>query len=232
MSTLSQQAEVRVAARALAKAGFVHAYGHCSRRLDAKHFLVCAAKPMGLIQPGEPGTVVPVHGPLPEGVLGEVRIHQHIYQRRPEVNAVIRSMPMQVMSLSCAGLTPKLRHGMGAYFKDGVPLWDDPQLLRDDAQAAALAEQLGKSHALVMRGNGAIVVGGSLVEALTLNFYLEDAARIELQLLTAGVADHAPLLSHAEAQQRATNSGRIFERMWDYLTAGDAELNLITREER
>ncbi|WLD65499.1 class II aldolase/adducin family protein [Pseudomonas sp. OVF7] len=232
MSALSQQAEVRVAARALAKAGFVHAYGHCSLRLDAEHFLVCAAKPMGLIQPGEPGTVVPIHGPLPEGVLGEVRIHQQIYQRRPEVNAVIRSMPMQVMSLSCAGLTPKLRHGMGAYFHAGVPLWDDPQLLRDDAQAAALAELLGRSQALVMRGNGAIVVGGSLVEVLTLNFYLEDAARIELQLLAAGVADHAPLLSHAEAQQRATNSGRIFERMWDYLTAGDAELNLITREER
>lgn len=232
MSTASQQAEVRVVARALAKAGFVHAYGHCSLRLDAEHFLVCAAKPMGLIQPGEAGTVVPVHGPLPEGVLGEVRIHQQIYQRRPDVNAVVRSMPMQVMSLSCAGLTPKLRHGMGAYFKDGVPLWDDPQLLRDDAQATALAEQLGKSLALVMRGNGAIVVGGSLVEALTLVFYLEDAARIELQLLAAGVADHAPLLSHAEARQRATNSGRIFERMWDYLTAGDAELNLITKEER
>ncbi|OPA84685.1 class II aldolase [Pseudomonas fluorescens] len=232
MSSVSQHAEVRVAARALANAGFVHAYGHCSLRLDAEHFLVCAAKPMGLIQPGEPGTVVPVHGALPEGVLGEVRIHQQIYRRRPDVNAVIRSMPMQVMSLSCAGLTPKLRHGMGAYFKDGVPLWDDPQLLRDDAQAAALAERLGQSQALVMRGNGAIVVGGSLVEALTLVFYLEDAARIELQLLAAGVADTAPLLSPEEARQRATNSGRIFERMWDYLTAGDAELNLITREER
>ncbi|MGY4640995.1 class II aldolase/adducin family protein [Pseudomonas sp. TE24901] len=232
MSRVSQEAEVRVAARALANAGFVHAYGHCSLRLDAEHFLVCAAKPMGLIPPGEPGTVVPVHGPLPEGVLGEVRIHQQIYQRRPDVNAVIRCMPMQVMSLSCAGLTPRLRHGMGAYFKDGVPLWDDPQLLRDDSQAAALAEQLGRSQALVMRGNGAMVVGGSLVEALTLVFYLEDAARIELQLLAAGVADHAPLLSREEADRRATASGRIFERMWDYLTAGDAELNLITRDER
>lgn len=232
MTTLSQQAEVRVAARALARAGFVHAYGHCSLRLDADRFLVCAAKPMGLIPPGKPGTVVPVHGPLPEGVLGEVRIHQQIYQRRADVQAVIRSMPMQVMSLSCAGLTPQLRHGMGAYFKNGVPLWDDPQLLRDDTQAAALAERLGNAQALVMRGNGAIVVGGSLVEAMTLNFYLEDAARIELQLLAAGLADQAPRLSLEEARQRATDSGRIFERMWDYLTAGDAELNLITREER
>jgi HCOMODA/2-hydroxy-3-carboxy-muconic semialdehyde decarboxylase len=230
--SLLQQAELRVAARALARAGLVHAYGHCSQRLDDEHFLVCAAKPMGLIEPGEPGVRVPIDGALPDGVLGEVRIHQQIYRRRPELNAVIRSMPAQVMSLSCAGRTPQLRHGMGAYFKDGVPLWDDPQLLRDDQQAGALAEQLGRSSALVMRGNGAIVVGGSLVEALTLNWYLEDAARIELQLLAAGLADQAPLLSDEQARQRATNSGRIFERMWDYLTAGDAELSVIIREEK
>lgn len=226
-----QQAELRVAARALARAGLVHAYGHCSLRLDAESFLVCAAKPMGLIEPGDAGVRVPIAGALPDGVLGEVRIHQQIYQRRPQLNAIIRSMPMQVMTLSCAGLTPQLRHGMGAYFKDGVPLWDDPQLLRDDLQAAALADLLGISSALVMRGNGAIVVGASLVEALTLNWYLEDAARIELQLLAAGVADQAPQLSVAEASLRATTSGRIFERMWDYLTAGDAERSLITREE-
>ena len=47
MSTLSQQAEVRVAARALAKAGFVHAYGHCSLRLDAEHFLCVPPSPWG-----------------------------------------------------------------------------------------------------------------------------------------------------------------------------------------
>ena len=33
-------ARVRVAARALAKAGLVHAYGHCSARLGVHQFLV------------------------------------------------------------------------------------------------------------------------------------------------------------------------------------------------
>jgi len=32
--------------RALARAGLVHAYGHCSVRLDAHHFLVSPAKPL------------------------------------------------------------------------------------------------------------------------------------------------------------------------------------------
>ena len=42
------QRDLRIAARALARAGLVTAYGHCSVRLDADCFLVCAAKPMGL----------------------------------------------------------------------------------------------------------------------------------------------------------------------------------------
>ncbi len=39
---------VRRAARALANAGLVNAYGHCSARIDERSFLVCAAKPMGM----------------------------------------------------------------------------------------------------------------------------------------------------------------------------------------
>lgn len=219
----AQQREVRLAARALGRAGLAHAYGHCSLRLDAQHFLVCAPQPMGLITPGEPGIVVPVDGELPEGVLGEVRIHQQLYRRRADIGAVIRSMPAQVMALSCAGLTPQPRHGMGSYFQPSIPLWDDVQLLRSDAQASALADLFGTGKALAMRGNGAIVVGDSLVEALTLTWYLEDAARIELQLRSAGLAEQRPLLNADACAQRATRSGRIFERMWEYLTAGDPE---------
>ena len=80
--TPSQQSLVQVAARALGRAGLVHAYGHCSMRLDANHFLVCAAQPMGLIQ-DEEGTVVSVVGALPDGVLGEVRVHQNTRQAVP-----------------------------------------------------------------------------------------------------------------------------------------------------
>ncbi|VVO82535.1 hypothetical protein PS900_01892 [Pseudomonas fluorescens] len=224
--TQSDQVQLRMAARALGRAGLAHAYGHCSLRLDADHFLVCAAKPMGLIQPGEDGIVVPVNGALPEGVLGEVRIHQQIYRRRPEIRAVMRSMPVQVMALSAARLTPHARHGMGTYFQPGIPLWDDVQLLRSDDQASGLADLFGAGKALVMRGNGAIVAGASLVEALTLTWYLEDSARIELIVRSAGLGD-SPILSDEECSLRATNSGRIYERMWDYLTAADPEATLF-----
>src|SRR5262245_34704468 len=76
---------VRVVARALARQGLVQAWGHCSARIDERRFLVCAARPLGTLRPGQAGTVVAIDEPLPAGVLGEVRIHQQIYARRPAV---------------------------------------------------------------------------------------------------------------------------------------------------
>lgn len=221
--TAAQQQTVRQAARALARANLVHAYGHCSLRLDEGHFLVCAAKPMGLIDDSDDGTVVAVNGELPEGVLGEVRIHQEIYRRRPEVAGVVRSMPRDVMTLSAAGITPSARHGMGTYFSPSVPLWDDIQLIRSLQQAQGVADLMGESPAVVMRGNGAVVAAETLEKAVVLTWYLEDAGRIELNLRCAGLASNDGVITHQAAQQRATGAGRIFERMWEYLIAGDVE---------
>ncbi|TAL75581.1 MAG: class II aldolase/adducin family protein [Burkholderiaceae bacterium] len=219
----ARQRIVRIAARSLARANLVHAYGHCSLRLDERSFLVCAAKPMGLITPRDQGTVVPVHGELPQGVLGEVRIHQQIYSSRPEIGGVVRSMPRHVMTLSAAGITPAARHGMGSYFSPKVSLWDDVQLVRSDAQARGVAHSMAGSPAIVMRGNGAVVAAEDLQTAVALTWYLEDAARIELQLRSAGLASDAGILTDEQALQRATRSGRIFERMWEYLGADDPE---------
>ena len=223
MATAAEDREivVRMAARALGRSGLAHAYGHCSARIDADSFLVCAPRPMGLVRPGEAGTVVPVEGPLPAGVLGEVRIHQQIYAARPEVGGVCRTMPPSVMALATLRATPSPRHGFGTYFAPRPPLWDDIQLLRSDEQARQLTEQLGNAPAIVMRGNGAVVAAETLEKAVGLTWYLEDAARIELAVRACG--DQGAIISAEECAVRATSEGRIFERMWEHLTAGDPE---------
>ncbi|MBL8645215.1 MAG: class II aldolase/adducin family protein [Rhodospirillaceae bacterium] len=213
---------VRLAGRALSRAGLVHAYGHCSARLNATTFLVSPAKPLGHVGRGETCSVVSIEGPLPEGVLGEVRIHREIYRLRPDVNGIVRSMPPKAMSLGTLKRTPQPRHGFGSYFHAGIPLWDDPQLLRDDTQARKLAEHFGQARGLIMRGNGVVTAGVSLEEAVVLTWYLEDAARVELDCMAAGHTD-VGVLSPDEAAARATWSGRILERMWDHLTYGDPE---------
>jgi len=212
---------VRMAARALGRAGLVHAYGHCSARIDADTFLVSPSRPLALAGVGEPCTVVPLAGPLPPEVLPEVRIHREIYRCRPDVHGVARVQPPKVMSLSVLGRTPVARHGFGAYFHPQPPLWDDPQLLRSDEQAEQLALRLGAARAIVMRGNGAVIAAQSLQAAVVLAWYLEDAARVELDCLATGV--EPTRFSDEQSLQRATWNGRLLERMWDYLTDGDPE---------
>ncbi len=213
---------LRVGARALARAGLVHAYGHCSVRIDGEHCLVNAPKPLGLLSRDDPGDVVTISTPLPDGILGEVRLHQAIYRRRPDVEAICRITPPTVTALSVMGITPRARHGFGAYFAPQPPLWPSPALARNDDTAGQVADQLGEHSAIVLRGNGAVVTGRSLVQAVVLSWYLEDAARVELAVRqTPG--EKGIELSVAEAEQRATWQGGIAERMWDHLAAGDPE---------
>ena len=217
------QVRVRMAARALGNNDLGHAYGHVSARLDDATFLVCAPKPMGLIRPDDAGTIVPVDGALPDGVLGEVRVHQQIYKRRPDVNGIARTFLRATMTLSTFRRTPQPRIGFAAYFAPCPPLWDDPLLLRDDAQAARFADTLGDARAIVMRGNGCVLTGASVEEAIVMAFYLEEAAKTELAVMATGREDASAVYSPDQAKARAVSSGLIFERMWDYLTDGDPE---------
>ena len=217
------QVRVRMAARALGRNDLGHAFGHVSARLDADSFLVCAPKPMGLIRPVDEGTVVPIDGPLPDGVLGEVRCHQQIYKRRPDLNGIARTFLRDVMTLSTFQRTPKPRIGFASYFAPCPPLWDDPLLLRDDAVAAKFADTLGDARAIVMRGNGCVLTGATVEEAIVMAFFLEESAKTELAVMASGQEDASAIYSNEQAKARAVSSGRIFERMWDYLTNGDPE---------
>ena len=220
------QRRVRVAARTLSRHGLAQAWGHCSARLDDSHFLVCAARPMGRIAVGEAGTIVPIDGALPDGVLGEVRIHQQIYKRRPEVGGVCRVMPAVTVALSILHQVPQPRHGVGA-FNAACRLWEDPRLLRNDGWAAQLAEHMGDSPSLVMRANGAVTVGPCIELAVGFAWCLEDSAKMEQRVRTmAGEQSlESAALLDGEIGLRQVSSGRVFERLWEYLASDDAEFD-------
>jgi HCOMODA/2-hydroxy-3-carboxy-muconic semialdehyde decarboxylase len=213
---------IRVAARTLAKAGLVHAYGHCSARLGEHQFLVSPSKPLGLVATQDVPVVVATTGKLPVGALPEVIAHQHIYRLRTDVGGVVRFQSPHVMALSALGRTPRALHGFGAYFAPCPPLHPDPRLVRDEASAFALAERMGGARAIVMRGNGAITAGATLEEAVALAWYLEDAARVELAVLNTGLE---PLVfTVEEVRDRAVDLGSMLQRMWNWMCADDPEL--------
>ena len=221
--TAQAQIDVRKAARALASAGLSTAFGHCSVRIDADRFLVCRAGALSTIEPEEEGTMVPLRGTLPEGVLGEVRVHQQIYARRPEIGAVCRFSSPNVMAVSALGRAPRIRHVYGALFAPEVKYSADIRLMRDDAIAAKVVDGMGDAPGIIMRGLGAVTAGADIKQALCLAWFLEDVARVELAVLASGEADRAPVYSAEEALGLAGWGGRVAERAWDHLTALDPE---------
>jgi HCOMODA/2-hydroxy-3-carboxy-muconic semialdehyde decarboxylase len=212
-----------LAARALARHGLAHAYGHVSFRLNQATFIASPAQPLGTVQRGETGVVVEMDRPLPEAALPELRIHREIYRNRPQVGGICRFQSPAVIALSALRRTPRALHGLGTYFAPQPPLWHGTALVRDDVQAAAVAERLGGASAIVLRGNGAVVCAESLADATSLSFCLEDAARIELAALSAGRPDEIQTYSDEEVAARATRGGALFERMWQFLCFGDPE---------
>ena len=221
MSSIDIHRRVRVAARALGRHGLTGAWGHCSARIDENSFLVCPPQPMGTVAIGAKGTVVPINAPLPQGVLGEVRIHQKIYAKSPHIGGVCRVMPPITMALSTLGETPIPRHGVGAFVSD-CQFWDDPRLLRDDDLAKQLVDVLGEASAIVMRANGAVTVGESLEVAAGIAWCLEDTAKID-QIVRSMSHDKPKGLSLEEIASRQITTGGVFERLWSYLSFGDEE---------
>lgn len=213
----SDQKKVQRTARALGRLGLVHAYGHCSLRLDNNSFLVSASKPLGLINE-ESGIVVKINEELPENVLGEVRVHQAIYRLRADVGGICRIMSPNIMTLSTQNIVPKARHGIGAYFHPGPVFWEDPRLLRDNKRAVELAECLGDQNAIVMRGNGAVIASENIETALMLSFFLEDSARIEMDVLQSGFDTEKGFLTGEEITDRQIWSGGVVSRFWMWAT--------------
>jgi HCOMODA/2-hydroxy-3-carboxy-muconic semialdehyde decarboxylase len=222
INSSAAESRIRVAARTLAKAGLVTAYGHCSARLEEHRFLVSPPKPLGLVTAQDVPVVVATTGKLPVGALPEVIAHQHIYRLRADVGGIVRFQSPHVVALSALGRTPRALHGFGAYFAPCPPLHSDPRLVRDEASAADLAERMGGARAILMRGNGAITAGATLEEAVALAWYLEDAARVELAVLNTGLQ---PLVFTAEeVRGRAIDLGSMLQRMWNWMSADDPEL--------
>ncbi len=205
--------ELRMMGRALDRAGLAGPFGHCSRRVDADTFLVTPPHPMRVLTT-RACVAVPLAGPLPVGVLPEVRLDQAIYRARPDVGAIATVEPASVAALAMAGRGISVGDPGGTYFGAGPVRHDGPESPEDDDGAAALAAALGARAALVRPGGGAVVVGETPAQALALSVFLEQACAAALR--RPRDAPSVPSAAPGWADGRA-------ERMWEYLTAGDDE---------
>ncbi len=212
--------DVIAAGRALDAAGLVTAFGHVSFRDGQDGFRITPPKPLGSLVPDEPLSEVSLAGDeLPEGVPGEAWIHWAIYNSRPDVEGICRAQPPITTAVTSAGVPIRPLHGQGAFLGEEVPVYDDARLIRGWEAGDALAKDLGNAGGVIMRGNGAVTVGGSVGAAVARMWVLEVSAEINRTAASVGTPQSS--LNEEEFSYWESVSEEILERIWSYLKASE-----------
>jgi ribulose-5-phosphate 4-epimerase/fuculose-1-phosphate aldolase len=150
-------------------------------------------------------------------------IHGEIYRARPDVGAVVHSHSHAVIPFG-AIRSHKLRaiFHMGGFIGTDTPVFEIRECVGDGSNllisnnelGAALAKSLGSKSAILMRGHGATVVGGTLADAVYRGVYLDINARLQLQTIALGAVNYlTEAEGEATAAANATQVGRAWE-MW------------------
>jgi HCOMODA/2-hydroxy-3-carboxy-muconic semialdehyde decarboxylase len=218
--------ELVTANRILAREGVVDAFGHVSVRDPAdpgRYFLSRARAPECIETPdlmafAIDGRPLDAAGRTP---YAERFIHGAVYERRPDVHAVVHHHSPAVIPFSVTRTALRPVMHMCASMGSAVPVWDsrtrfgDTNLLVTSHEMARdLAAALGERPVALMRGHGAVVAGGSLREVVFNAIYLQLNADMQMRAAQLGEITY---LSEGEiAAILSTRASFTFERAWDF----------------
>jgi ribulose-5-phosphate 4-epimerase/fuculose-1-phosphate aldolase len=178
--------ELATATRILANHGLVGMFGHVSVMTDdPERYLICPGAgtrkdrcraadiiELDLDAEFEPGK------PL------ELYMHSEAHRRAPEtIRSLVHVHSPALTALSAITEPPTdLLMIHAAFWPERMPLWDEPELVRDRGRAERMVDVLGDQAVLLLRWHGAVIVGKTLKEAVFRSLLAETHAK---QLLTA-----------------------------------------------
>jgi len=203
----------------------VDGFGHVSMRhpLRPDRFLLARSMAPALVTADDvllfdlDGAPIAAEGPA---VYLERFIHGEIYRARADVVAVVHSHSPAVVPFSVVRGT-RLRPvcHMCGFLGAATPVFEirdvagrgSDLLIRDARLGAALARSLGSGAAVLMRGHGATVVGGSLRQAVFRAVYTEVGARLQADAMRLGPVTY---LTDDEAAAAAEANDAQIDRAW------------------
>lgn len=205
---------VAEAARILAGARLVEAFGHVSARVEGG-FLLTATAPLGAqtaasIHRLDAGGAVLSRGASGDGVPLEAPLHAAIYAARPDVGAICRTHSAAAVVWGVRGQAPPLLHGLGGLAGDVTAWGGDSDLVVTPAQGTAAAAALGAADCLLVQANGNVATGATIEQATVRAWFLEERARVALE---AGL-EASPL---TEPDVRARHYAAEEARAWRWL---------------
>jgi HCOMODA/2-hydroxy-3-carboxy-muconic semialdehyde decarboxylase len=216
----SLRSELAAATRILASHGLVGMFGHVSVLTDdPQRYLVC------------PGTGARKDRCRPDDVLEldldhefepglplELYMHSEVHRLKPHLRSLIHVHSPALVALAALAEVPGELLMLHASFWPAVmPVWDEPDLVRDRAAAQRLIGILGDEAIALLRWHGAVIVGRTLHEAVFRALLAEEHAG---QLVTA-LSHGQPLAPVPESIAREDLYARVLsprthDMHWDY----------------
>ena len=151
---------------------------------------------------------------LPPGAPAEAWAHLRVYAARPDVHAIARAQPPGAFAVSAVTSYLPPVYGQACWLGAGAPVHDDARLLRSADLADRAASTLGRSDALLLRGNGVITCGTTPGHAVTRMWLL--AAACEAWLAASASGTPRPLDAGEIESWRAVEA-ELLPRLWQHL---------------
>lgn len=200
--------DVATANRVLANLGLATgvtaALGHASMRVPSEpnHFFVKGREyefdALAIMEPDDM-VMCDTEGFLIAGRSGltqcsEVKIHACIYKTHPQVQAVVHVHPRYtiLMSVLTGSLKPMRQEG-AQLVRHALPIYPHVKTIQSDAEGMELANLMGDSQAMLLRGHGAVTTGSSLSEAVMGMAQLEEQAQMNYLAYCAEGKDYTHL---------------------------------------
>jgi ribulose-5-phosphate 4-epimerase/fuculose-1-phosphate aldolase len=185
--------EVATANRVLANLGLADgvtaALGHASMRVPSEpnHFFVKGREyefdALAIMEPDDM-VLCDTEGFLIAGRSGltqcsEVKIHACIYKTHPQIQAIVHVHPRYtiLMSVLTGSLKPMRQEG-AQLVRHALPIYPHVKTIQSDAEGMEVANLLGDSRAMLLRGHGAVTTGENLSEAVMGMAQLEEQAQM------------------------------------------------------
>ena len=147
-------------------------------------------------------------------------IHGEIYARRPDALAVVHSHAAAVVPFSATKVPLRPIFHMSSFLRTDVPVFDmrhrfgnTDMLVRNNAQGAALAEVLGASSVVLMRGHGYCAIGQSIAVVVFRAYYTQLNAELQQRAMAIG-GDDITFLTEEEAALSEKSNESVMARPW------------------
>ena len=219
--------ELVVANHILYNQGVVDGFGHISARspLDPTHFFMSrsvapsAVTAADIMEFDADGAVV---GGDQRAPYAERFIHSEVYKARADVTSVVHGHSPSVIPYGVSHVPLRPVFHMSGFLGKGTPIFeirdaagpepDTDMLVKTPRLGTGLAQALGKSSVVLMRGHGFTAVAYSVPVAVFRAVYTDQNARIESEALKLG---RPQFLSEEEAMNAQTSMEKLSVRSWE-----------------